>query len=110
MSVTPEEPTSTFQDLEAVPSVSFDIGLGKLVDHIDFDYAAYTRHLEAQGLSENAINDTSVRIEALDTAERIRRVIGLGRHGGYGEGQVTIRIGKRVDEDRANLFLRHETK
>ena len=106
----PEDPTSTFQGLEAIPSVSFDIGLGKLVDYIDFDYAAYNRHLEERGLSEGAISETSVRIESVDTAERVRRIMGLGRHGAYGRGQVRIKIGKSVDEDKANLLLRHETQ
>ncbi len=45
------------------PTVAFDIKLGKSVEYIDFDYDSYYEHLSSQGVSDEQIADSQIKVK-----------------------------------------------
>jgi hypothetical protein len=91
-----------FEELATVPSVSFDINLGRQIEWIDFDYVAYTNYLQQKGLSTQDIEETSIHFMVDQLGDEM---------GGYDSGIKTMEvyyicIGKDQDVEKS---LAHET-
>ncbi|HSX07627.1 MAG TPA: hypothetical protein VLG11_01920 [Candidatus Saccharimonadales bacterium] len=50
----------SFNKLDSVPVVTFDVGLGAKTEYIDFDYAAYDTYVRSKGLSDEQIDALSL--------------------------------------------------
>jgi hypothetical protein len=59
-------------NLESVPVITFDIGLGKYVEGIDVDYEQLVGYMEQRGFTPEEIAATNVPIDADESAQLVR--------------------------------------
>jgi len=97
MSSSAAEPAHSTTPDQAMPAVTFDIGLGKALDGkvVNFDFENYSNYLRSHGLDEKQIADTSVEFHNPR----------LTRAGDYGDGNINV-----YGLKRANESLLHETQ
>jgi hypothetical protein len=103
MSATPPN-EQTFLELPVVPSVSFDVELGKRLSFIDFDYAGYAQYLQKRGLTDEATEAGHIRFGRIPLYSQTIGLYDMGTH------DIFVGIKAWSSQKRVNLILAHETE
>ncbi|HEY4964437.1 MAG TPA: hypothetical protein VIH90_07140 [Candidatus Saccharimonadales bacterium] len=108
--ISPEQSIPRTEDHTGdLPTVSFDIRLGKDYKFIDFDYDKYINDLQDSGLSGEEITDTEIVFKHISPL----RIFAAFGHYNIKEDRVTVNrngYGDRSKASVANRTLRHETQ
>lgn len=94
--------TSHLNESRAVPSVSFDIELGKQLSFIDFNYDSYDKYAQARGLTDQDIEASPIEVSAIPFYSPYVGSYDLDTH------TINVGVKRRNSEKRVNFIFKHE--
>lgn len=98
----PRTPNTALESYASLPSVTFDIKLGKQLSFIDFDYSAYIDHQRGLGISDESINDGALEIRVKQPYELVQGAINLETL------RIWAGIHRLTSARRVNSIIHHE--
>jgi hypothetical protein len=97
-----KQTNATLDPNHILPSVTFDINLGKQFSRVDFDFDSYIAHLKESGLSDNDVSSTKVQFHDASASHLTQ-----GRYSRY-TGAMDVFLEK--DTTESNKTVIHETQ